>query len=77
MIGQVKLIEQKNKPWTIGDNDIHSKSIQAWMNRNLYNAKVNTSSVVSDVYTDSLFEIYVAEQQANTIEFNEVLDTYA
>ena len=77
MIGQVKLIEQKNKPWTIGDNDIHSKSIQAWMNRNLYNAKVNTSSVVSDLYTDSLFEIYVAEQQANTIEFNEVLDTYA
>ena len=77
MIGQVKLIEQKNKPWTIGDNDIHSKSIQAWMNRNLYNAKVNTSSVVSDLYTDSLFEIYVAEQQANTIEFNEVLNTYA
>ena len=77
MIGQVKLIEQKNKPWTIGDNDIHSKSIQAWMNRNLYNAKVNTSSVVSDAYTDSLFEIYVAEQQANTIEFNEVLNTYA
>ena len=77
MIGQVKLIEQKNKPWTIGDNDIHSKSIQAWMNRNLYNAKVNTSSVVSDAYTDSLFEMYVAEQQANTIEFNELLDTYA
>ena len=77
MIGPVKLIEQKNKPWTIGDNDIHSKSIQAWMNRNLYNAKVNTSSVVSDLYTDSLFEIYVAEQQANTIEFNEVLNTYA
>ena len=77
MIGPVKLIEQKNKPWTIGDNDIHSKSIQAWMNRSLYNAKVNTSSVVSDAYTDSLFEMYVAKQQANTIEFNEVLDTYA
>ena len=77
MIGPVKLIEQKNKPWTIGDNDIHSKSIQAWMNRNLYNAKVNISSVVSDAYTDSLFEMYVAKQQANTIEFNEVLDTYA
>ena len=77
MIGPVKLIEQKNKPWTIGDNDIHSKSIQAWMNRNLYNAKVNTSSVVSDAYTDSLFKMYVAEQQANTIEFNEVLDAYA
>ena len=77
MIGPVTLIEQKNKPWTIGDNDIHSKSIQAWMNRNLYNAKVNTSSVVSDAYTDSLFEMYVAEQQANTIEFNEVLNTYA
>ena len=77
MIGPVKLIEQKNKPWTIGDNDIHSKSIQAWMNRNLYNAKVNTSSVVRDAYTDGLFEIYVAEQQANTIEFNEVLNAYA
>ena len=47
------------------------------MNRNLYNAKVNTSSVVSDAYTDSLFKMYVAEQQANTIEFNEVLDAYA
>jgi len=77
MIGPIQLVRQIDKPWTIGDNDIQSKSIQAWVERGLYASSLYKDSVASGSYKDGLFEVYVASQKVKTSTFYKMLDLLA
>ena len=77
MIGPIQLFRQTDKPWTIRDNDIQSKSIQAWAERGIRTSSLYEKSVASDSYKDSLFEMYVASQKVKTFTFYKMLDLVA
>ena len=77
MIGPIQLFRQTDKPWTIRDNDIQSKSIQAWSERGIRTSSLYEKSVASDSYKDSLFEMYVASQKVKTFTFYKMLDLVA
>ena len=61
-------------PWAIGDNDIHSKSIKAWSDRQQRSAEAQSSSTVRRVYSDMLFAKYIANQISETEEYNAFYD---
>lgn len=61
-------------PWAIGDNDIHSKSIKAWSDRQQRSAEAQSSSTVRRVYSDMLFATYVSSQLEEALEYNAIMD---
>ena len=66
-------------PWSIGDNDIQSKGIKAWSDRQQKTSEMQSYSSVRRVYSDMLFGRYIASQINETLEYNafyEAIATY-
>ena len=66
-------------PWSIGDNDIQSKGIKAWSDRQQKTSEMQSYSSVRRAYSDMLFARYIAEQMSETAEYNafyDVITTY-
>lgn len=61
-------------PWSIGDNDIQSKGIKAWSDRQQKTSKMQSYSSVRRAYSDMLFARYVADQMSETAEYNAFYD---
>ncbi len=62
-------------PWSIGDNDIQSKGIKAWSNRQQKTSEMQSYSSVRRTYSDMLFKKYLASQMNETLEYNAFYDT--
>tara|TARA_R100000008_G_scaffold23165_1_gene12386 strand:- start:1940 stop:2173 length:234 start_codon:yes stop_codon:yes gene_type:complete len=62
-------------PWAIGDNNIQSKSIKAWSDRQQRSAEAASHTTVRRVYSDMLFGKYIAHQVNETLEYNAIYDT--
>ena len=61
-------------PWEIRDNDIHSKGIKSWSDRQQRSSELSSSSSVRRTYSDMLFGDYIAYQINETIEYNAIYD---
>ncbi len=61
-------------PWSIGDNNIQSKGIKAWSDRQQRESQMLSSSSVRRVYSDILFARYIAGQMSETAEYNAFYD---
>lgn len=61
-------------PWSIGDNDIQSKGIKAWSDRQQKTSEMQSYSSVRRAYSDMLFARYVADQMSETAEYNAFYD---
>ena len=61
-------------PWKIKDNNIHSKSMEAWSRRQEASAQALSRSTVRRTHSDMLFEAYVANQIEETLEYNAIMD---
>tara|TARA_Y100000356_G_C11121636_1_gene215133 strand:- start:47 stop:280 length:234 start_codon:yes stop_codon:yes gene_type:complete len=61
-------------PWKIQDNDIHSKGVKAWSDRQQKSAEMQSSSSVRSAYSDMLFGKYIARQINETLEYNAFYD---
>lgn len=61
-------------PWSIGDNDIQSKGIKAWSDRQQRESQILSSSSVRRAYSDMLFARYIADQMSETAEYNAFYD---
>tara|TARA_R100000008_G_scaffold86663_1_gene80721 strand:- start:1011 stop:1244 length:234 start_codon:yes stop_codon:yes gene_type:complete len=61
-------------PWSIGDNNIHSKSIKAWSDRQQRSAEAASVTAVRRAYSDMLFGKYIADQVNETLEYNALYD---
>tara|TARA_B100000287_G_scaffold1976_1_gene1950 strand:- start:1008 stop:1241 length:234 start_codon:yes stop_codon:yes gene_type:complete len=61
-------------PWSVGDNDIHSKGIKAWSDRQQRTSEAQSYSSVRRVYSDMLFGKYLAAQINETLEYNAFYD---
>ena len=61
-------------PWSIGDNDIQSKGIKAWNDRQKRTSQTLSSSSVIRAYSDMLFARYIADQMSETAEYNAFYD---
>tara|TARA_B100000287_G_C20319293_1_gene657152 strand:+ start:137 stop:367 length:231 start_codon:yes stop_codon:yes gene_type:complete len=61
-------------PWSIGDNDIHSKGIKAWSDRQQTSAELASSSAVRRAASAKLFNEYVTQQIRETLEYNAFYD---
>ena len=64
-----------NLPWSIGDNDIQSKGIKAWSDRQQKTSEMQSSSSARRVHSDILFGRYIAAQINETSEYNAFYDT--
>ena len=62
-------------PWSIGDNDIQSKGIKAWSDRQQKTSDMQSSSSVRRAHSDMLFVRYIAAQINETSEYNAFYDT--
>jgi len=63
-----------NLPWSIGDNNIHSKGIEAWKDRQQRSAEAASSSATRRAYSEMLFGEYIANQVNETLEYNALYD---
>tara|TARA_R100000008_G_scaffold30704_1_gene17094 strand:- start:695 stop:928 length:234 start_codon:yes stop_codon:yes gene_type:complete len=63
-----------NLPWNIGDNDIQSKSIKAWSDRQQTSAELASSTAVRRAASERLFGAYLAQQINETLEYNALYD---
>ncbi len=61
-------------PWSIGDNDIQSKGIKAWSDRQQKTSEMQSYSSVRKVHSDMLFGKYIAAQINETLEYNAFYD---
>ena len=61
-------------PWGIQDNNIHSKGIKAWSDRQQKSAEMQSSSSVRRAYSEVLFGKYIAHQINETLEYNAFYD---
>ena len=61
-------------PWSIGDNDIQSKGIKAWSDRQQKTSEMQSSSSVRRAHSDVLFGRYIAAQINETSEYNAFYD---
>jgi len=61
-------------PWSIGDNDIHSKGIKAWSDRQQKTSEMQSHSSVRRANSDMLFGRYIAAQVNETLEYNAFYD---
>tara|TARA_Y100001938_G_scaffold19549_1_gene24480 strand:+ start:237 stop:485 length:249 start_codon:yes stop_codon:yes gene_type:complete len=62
-------------PWSIGDNDIQSKGIKAWSDRQQRESQMLSSSSARKAYSDMLFARYIADQISEATEYNAFYDT--
>ena len=62
MIEAIKLIHELYKPWSIQDNDIHSKGIQSWANREIRESVLDARSAKRRTHEETLFSEYVASK---------------
>ena len=62
-------------PWSIGDNNIHSKGIKAWSDRQEKTSEMQSSSSARRAHSDMLFGRYIAAQINETSEYNAFYDT--
>ena len=62
-------------PWSIGDNDIQSKCIKAWSDRQQKTSEMQSSSSARRAHSDMLFGRYIAAQINETSEYNAFYDT--
>ena len=62
-------------PWSIGDNDIQSKGIKAWSDRQQKTSEMQSYSSARRVHSDMLFGIYIAAQINETSEYNTFYET--
>ena len=66
-------------PWSIEDNNIQSKGIKAWSDRQQKTSEMQSYSSVRRAYSDMLFGKYIASQISETAEYNafySVITTY-
>ena len=66
-------------PWSIGDNDIQSKGIKAWSDRQQKTSEMQSYSSARRVHSDMLFGRYIAAQINEISEnntFYETITTY-
>ena len=63
-----------NLPWSIGDNDIQSKGIKAWSDRQQKTSEMQSYSSVRRANSDMLFGKYIAAQVNETLEYNAFYD---
>jgi|TARA_R100000005_G_scaffold95756_1_gene78605 phosphosulfolactate phosphohydrolase-like enzyme len=61
-------------PWGIGDNDIHSRSIKAWAERQLRTAAIKANSAYRIANEDILNAKYIAAQVEETHMYNAIYD---
>ncbi len=61
-------------PWSIGDNNIHSKGIKAWSDRQQRSAEAASATAARRAYSDMLFGKYIANQVNETLEYNALYD---
>ena len=61
-------------PWSIGDNDIQSKGIKAWSDRQQKTSEMRSYSSVRRAHSDMLFGSYIAAQINETLEYNAFYD---
>jgi len=64
-----------NLPWSIGDNDIQSKGIKAWSDRQQKTSEMQSYSLVRRAHSDMLFGRYITAQISETSEYNAFYDT--
>lgn len=62
-------------PWSIGDNDIRSKGIKAWSDRQQKTSEMQSYSSARRVHSDMLFGRYIAAQINETSEYNTFYET--
>ena len=62
-------------PWSIGDNDIQSKGIKAWSDRQQKTLEMQSYSSARRVHSDMLFGRYIAAQINETSEYNTFYET--
>ena len=62
-------------PWSIGDNDIQSKGIKAWSDRQQKTSEMQSYSLARRVDSDMLFGRYIAAQINETSEYNAFYET--
>ena len=62
-------------PWSIGDNDIQSKGIKAWSDRQQKTSEMQSYSSARRAHSDMLFGSYIAAQINETLEYNAFYDT--
>ena len=65
----------KDLPWAIGDNNIHSKGIKAWSDRQQKTSEMQSYSSARRVHSDMLFGRYIAAQINETSEYNAFYET--
>ena len=64
-----------NFPWSIGDNDIQSKGIKAWSDRQQKTSEMQSYSSARRVHSDMLFGRYIAAQINEISEYNTFYET--
>ena len=62
-------------PWSIGDNNIQSKGIKAWSDRQQKTSEMQSSSSARRAHSDMLFGRYIAAQINETSEYNAFYET--
>jgi len=65
---------QIEKPWGIKDNDIQSRSIKSWSERQQRSAEMKSQSTVRRVNSDNLFAKFIAAQVEETHMYNALYD---
>ena len=61
-------------PWAIGDNDIQSKGIKAWADRQQRSAEMQSYTAVRRAYSATLWGKYISSQINQTLEYNAFYD---
>jgi len=61
-------------PWAIGDNDIQSKGIKTWSDRQQRSAEMQSHSAVRRAYSATLWSKYISSQISQTLEYNAFYD---
>ena len=64
-------------PWAIGDNDIQSKGIKAWSDRQQRSAEMQSYTAVRRAYSATLWGEYISAQINQTLEYNAFYDAIA
>ena len=62
-------------PWSIGDNDIQSKGIKAWSDRQQKTSEMQSYSSARRVHSDMLFGRYISAQINEISEYNTFYET--
>lgn len=62
-------------PWAIGDNNIQSKGIKAWSDRQQRSAEMQSSTAVRRAYSATLWGKYISNQISETLEYNAFYDS--